>query len=251
MGEKVAIVTGGGQGIGRGITEHLLAAGVRVAFWEADEEAGREAAEDFIRPEEAHFIHCDVSKEEDVKRAIAETLSIGGRIDFLVNNAGLSIFKSIDELSLSEWNHILGVNLTGAFLCTKYAAPHLRKSKGAIVNIASTRAYQSEPNGEAYGASKGGLVALTHALAASLGPDVRVNCVSPGWIDVSGLRKRSKRQQEELRPIDHEQHPCGRVGNVGDVARMVLFLLREENSFLTGHNYVVDGGMTKKMIYEE
>lgn len=251
MQDKVAIVTGGGQGIGRVIAEHLLRAGCRVALWEADPEAAEETAADLNRPDDVLALPCDVAKEAHVRRALDRTRKQFGRLDFLVNNAGVSEFKPLDELTLADWNRVLGVNLTGAFLCAKYAAPHLRETGGAIVNIASTRAFQSEPDAEAYAATKGGLVALTHALAVSLGPRVRVNCVSPGWIDVSGLKKRSQREPSTLRKIDHVQHPAGRVGQADDVARMVLFLLDEANSFLTGQNFLVDGGMTRKMIYEE
>lgn len=115
--------------------------------------------------------------------------------------------------------------------------------------MASTRAFQSEANTEAYSASKGGIVALTHALAASLGPDVKVNSISPGWIDVSAAKKKALAQQYEFRPEDHTQHPAGRVGKAQDIANMMLFLLKPENDFITGQNFVVDGGMTTKMIY--
>jgi NAD(P)-dependent dehydrogenase (short-subunit alcohol dehydrogenase family) len=135
---------------------------------------------------------------------------------------------------------LIGVNLSGAFLAAKYCAPHLRRARGAIVNIASTRALQSEPDTEAYAASKGGLVALTHALAISLGPEVRVNCVSPGWIAKGKLRRK-----------DHAQHPVGRAGRPEDVAALVDFLLSDESGFVTGQNFVIDGGMTRKMIYLE
>jgi NAD(P)-dependent dehydrogenase (short-subunit alcohol dehydrogenase family) len=131
----------------------------------------------------------------------------------------------------------------------KHAAPHLRRAHGAIVNIASTRALQSEPDTEAYSASKGGIVALTHALAASLGPAVRVNCVSPGWIDVSARQKARKRRPARLSRADHAQHLAGRVGTPEDVAALVAFLLGEEAGFITGQNFVCDGGMTRKMIY--
>jgi NAD(P)-dependent dehydrogenase (short-subunit alcohol dehydrogenase family) len=120
----------------------------------------------------------------------------------------------------------------------KHCAPHLRRARGAIVNIASTRALQSEPNTEAYSASKGGLIALTHALAMSLGPRVRVNCVSPGWIAHQPVRRK-----------DHAQHPVGRVGHDEDVAGMVAYLLSDTAGFVTAQNFVVDGGMTRKMIY--
>jgi NAD(P)-dependent dehydrogenase (short-subunit alcohol dehydrogenase family) len=136
-------------------------------------------------------------------------------------------------------------------LFAKHAAPALKARGGAIVNIASTRALMSEPNTESYAASKGGIVALTHALAASLGPDVRVNCISPGWIDVSRWKKPSKRKPAQLRPEDHAQHLAGRVGRPEDIAGLAAYLIGPESSFITGANFVVDGGMTRKMIYAE
>ena len=152
-------------------------------------------------------------------------------------------------LTLQEWNKVLAVNLTGAFLCAKYAARHLKEAKGSIINICSTRAQMSEPNTEAYTASKGGIYALTHAMAVSLGPEVRVNSISPGWIDVSMNKKSSIRKPEKLTGMDHLQHPAGRVGQGEDIARMIEFLMAPKNNFITGQNFVVDGGMTKKMIY--
>ncbi len=137
---------------------------------------------------------------------------------------------------------MIAVNLTAPFLVAKICLPLLKESQGSIVNICSTRAVQSEPNTEAYSASKGGLISLSHALAVSLGPDVRVNCVSPGWIDTSN---------NKLRAIDHNQHLTGRVGQVGDVASMVKYLLSNDANFITGQNFTVDGGITKKMTYAE
>jgi len=163
-----------------------------------------------------------------------------GRLDALVNNAGLTGPDDgpLEKLALRDWNRRIGTNLTGAFLMAKHAIPHLRRTRGAIVNIASTRALQSEPDTEAYSASKGGLVALTHALANSLGPEIRANCVSPGWIAHQPVRRK-----------DHDQHPVGRVGRDQDVAELVAYLLSDAAGFVTGQNLVVDGGMTRKMIY--
>jgi NAD(P)-dependent dehydrogenase (short-subunit alcohol dehydrogenase family) len=152
--------------------------------------------------------------------------------------------KPLAKWSVEEWRHVLDVNLTAAFLLARAAEKSLRAANGAFLTIASTRAVMSEPDTFAYSASKGGLVGLTHSLAMSLGPDVRVNCVSPGWIETGDYAK--------LRRKDHAQHPAGRVGKPEDIAQMVSFLLdRERAGFITGAHFIVDGGMTRKMIYEE
>jgi NAD(P)-dependent dehydrogenase (short-subunit alcohol dehydrogenase family) len=224
------LVTGGAQGIGSDIARLLSQRGYRVAI--ADVKPAREGGMLFIR--------CDISREPAVRSCVRQVLKRFGRLDALVNNAGIAGPNNgpVEKLALREWNRRIGVNLTGAFLMTKHAAPHLRRVRGAIVNIASTRAVHSERDTEAYAAAKGGLVALTHALAMSLGPKVRVNCISPGWIAHSAVTKR-----------DHEQHPVGRVGRDRDVAELVAFLLSDAAGFATGQNYIVDGGMTRKMIY--
>jgi len=248
---RVAIVTGGAQGIGRAIVQRLFEDEWRVMIADIDEEAGQELVEEIDAPEWVDFIPTDVADEEQVRGMVAETVREFGGIDLLVNNAGIGFGKPILQLSLEDWNRVLGVNLTGAFLCAKNAAPHLQEREGVIINIASTRALMSEPNTEAYAASKGGLVALTHALAASLGPAVRVNCISPGWIDTNEWKKRSARRVVPLTDEDHAQHLVGRVGVPEDIAALVAFLASPDSGFITGQNLVVDGGMTKKMIYAE
>jgi NAD(P)-dependent dehydrogenase (short-subunit alcohol dehydrogenase family) len=224
--EKVALVTGGAQGIGKAIAEALAARGYRVAV--AD-----------VRPSE---FRTDVSREPSVRRCVARVVERLGRLDALVNNAGITGPHDgpVEKLALERWNRRIAVNLTGAFLMAKHAAAHLRRARGAIVNIASTRALQSEADTEAYAASKAGLVGLTHALAMSLGPEVRVNCISPGWIAHQRVRKK-----------DHAQHPVGRVGRDADVAELVAYLISDAAGFVTGQNFVIDGGMTRKMIYVE
>lgn len=246
---RTALVTGAGQGIGRVIAAHLLDQGYAVVLAELDPEAGREAESELAPRGPVRFVETDVADESAVRRVVETARAWFGRLDLLVNNAGIGRGGPVTELSLDNWNRVLAVNLTGAFLCAKHAASALRETRGAIVNIASTRALMSEPDTEAYAASKGGLVALTHALAASFGPAVRVNCVSPGWIDVTPFQKKGRRKPAELTRADHAQHPCGRVGTPDDIARLVLFLADPANSFVTGQNVVADGGMTKKMIY--
>ena len=238
---SVAIVTGAANGIGLAIARSLIQSGWRVAALDLP---GTGLARRFAKHRRAAIIEGDVAQEEAAGRAVAAALERFGRLDGVVSNAGISRNKPIRRLTLEEWHRVLDVNLTAAFLLARAAETALRKSKGAMVLIASSRALMSEANTEAYSASKGGLVALTHALSISFAPDVRVNCVSPGWIRT--------RNYGELRKKDHMQHPAGRVGKPEDIAAMAQFLLDPERSgFVTGANFLVDGGMTRKMIYVE
>ena len=231
---KVALVTGGARGIGAGVAARLARDDWRVVIADRDDPA--------VLPEGGRFVRCDVSDEAAVGALIEGLTAQEGRLGALICNAGFMIRKPIGKLSLAEWQSVIGTNLTSTFLLARAAETLLRDSRGAIVTIASTRAHQSEPNTESYAASKGGLLALTHALAMSLGPDVRANCVSPGWIETRGGK---------LSAEDHEQHPAGRVGRVEDVASLVAWLVGPESGFVTGSEFVVDGGMTRKMIYAE
>jgi NAD(P)-dependent dehydrogenase (short-subunit alcohol dehydrogenase family) len=235
MSERVAVVTGGAHGIGRAVVRRLVGDGWRVIFLDSDPAGADEVA----RETGAVAVVGDVATEQGVATAVAAAGRLG-RLDLLVNNAGISDFRPLDAADLDHWNRVLAVNLTGPFLMARACAPLLGQSGGAIVNIASSRAVMSEAGTEAYSASKGGLVALTHALAISLGPDVRVNCIGPGWIDVAGA---------PLSPQDHRQHPVGRVGVPEDVAALVAWLAGPEAGFMTGANLPLDGGMTRKMIY--
>jgi NAD(P)-dependent dehydrogenase (short-subunit alcohol dehydrogenase family) len=248
---RVALVTGGGQGIGKGIAAHLAAKDMQVVIMDIDSEAAEETAVEL--GESVTAFAGDVADETAVAEMLRMIDSRFGRLDALINNAGIAhpFAAPIERLELEDWNRMLATNLTGVFLCCKHAVPLLRTVKGSIVNIASTRALQSEPHTEAYAASKGGIVALTHALAVSLGPAIRVNCISPGWIAVTDWQKLSRRESPALRAQDHAQHPVGRVGRPEDIAAMVGYLIAPRAGFITGQNFVVDGGMTRKMLYAE
>lgn len=227
--ERTALVTGAARGIGRGVADHLERLGWRVARLDVEPGPG--------------IVACDVSDEDAVARAFGELgpfLAPG--LGLLVNNAGIARARSgpVEDLRLADWNRWIGTNLTGAFLMVRAAVPHLRRGGGSIVNIASTRALMSEPDCEAYAASKAGLIGLTHALALSLGPEVRANAIAPGWI-VTG--------DAALTEADHAQHPAGRAGRVGDIAEAVDWLAGA--GFVTGETVVIDGGMTRKMIYAD
>jgi len=228
----VVLITGGAKGIGAGIAARLVRDGAQVVI--ADKAQATLPG--------ARCVVCDVADEAAVANLMTGIESTEGRLDGLVCNAGFMIRKPLEALSLAEWSAVLATNLTSTFLLVKAAARLLRAARGAVVTIASTRAHMSEPDTESYAASKGGLLALTHALAVSLGPEIRVNCISPGWINTQGA---------ELSAADHAQHPAGRVGWVEDIAGLTAYLLGPEAGFITGAEFVVDGGMTRKMIYKE
>lgn len=247
--DKVYVVTGGGSGIGRAIAKLLSDEGAQVCIAEHDVQAGRDAADEYGA--RVRFERVNVAKEADVRRAITATVKWAGRLDGIVNNAGIASpsVGPTEKLSLARWQQFIDVNLTGAFLVAKHAIPHLRKARGAIVNIGSTRALMSEPETIAYAASKGGIAALTHALAITHGPEIRANCIEPGWIATSTYAPRDQRHAPKLSKRDHAQHPVGRVGRPEDIASLCAWLLSDDAGFVTGATYVVDGGMTRKMIY--
>lgn len=246
--DKSVIVTGAGQGIGRAIAGAYASEGASVIIAELDETKGRQAADEISRDGGcAEFVSCDVSVEEDIIALIAHTVKAYGTVDILINNAGIANphASKLYDLSAGEWDKVMNTNARSVFLATREAAKVMRRNPqgGAVVNLSSTRALMSEPNTEAYAASKGAITALTHALAITLGEDgITVNCISPGWIETG--------EYEDLRVVDHKQHPAGRVGKPEDIAKACLYLTSPDNSFVTGAQLVIDGGMTRKMIYE-
>jgi len=243
---RVALVTGAARGIGLGIAAWLIVEGWKVVLADVDLKRGTAVAQ--ALGEHASFVVMDVASEEQVAAGVAQVIGLFGRLDALVCNAAVADPHNavLESLDLAYWNRVLAVNLSGPMLLAKHCAPYLRAHCGSIVNLSSTRANQSEANTEAYAASKGGVLALTHALAISLGPEVRVNAVSPGWIDA---RDPAARRAEPLSESDHAQHPAGRVGTVEDVASLVAWLLSRNAGFVTGQAFVVDGGMSRKMVY--
>ncbi|WP_150271900.1 SDR family NAD(P)-dependent oxidoreductase [Paenibacillus tepidiphilus] len=246
--DKTVIVTGAGHGIGRAVAAAYAAEGAKVVIAEVNEEAGRKAAEEISRDGgTAEFVHCDVSDEEQIIRMVKFAAERFGHVDILINNAGVANAHTAGfyELTADAWDQVMNTNARGMFLTTREAAKLMRGNPhgGAVINISSTRAYMSEPDTEAYAASKGAIAALTHAMAVTLGPDkITVNCISPGWIETGDYG--------QLREIDHKQHPSRRVGKPEDIARACLYLTAPGNDFVTGSQLVIDGGMTRKMIYE-
>jgi NAD(P)-dependent dehydrogenase (short-subunit alcohol dehydrogenase family) len=241
----VVMITGAAQGIGKQIAIDFANAGWMTSLIDFKktelENTLSEVRE--VQPNSISIL-CDVKNPEEIIKAVSETHDKLGGLNCVINNAGISKWKSPYELSVDEWDEILQTNLRSVFLFSREAAKYMSASGGgSIINMASTRASMSEPHSEAYAATKGGIVALTHALAASFADDhITVNSISPGWIHTGDY--------SELRRIDHEQHLSKRVGKPSDISRACLFLAQPDNNFITGENVTIDGGMTRKMIYE-
>lgn len=230
---KTIVVTGAANGIGKSIADHFAGEGARVIG--LDLEKGSNVG--------VEYRQCDVGNFQQVIEVFKQIHNDYGEIHVLINNAGISEFKSIWEIEETDWNHVLDTNLKSVFICSREAARYMTGDIRSIVNMASSRAFMSEPNTELYSASKGGIYALTHALAATLSEkNIRVNSIAPGWIHTGSI--------EELRDVDHSQHWSGRVGRPDDIARACLFLSDSRNSFISGECLTIDGGMTRKMIYE-
>ena len=220
---KVVVITGGAQGIGRCIAEEFQKAGAHVCV--IDKQPGK------------HFVG-DISDKATLERFAREVIEQYGHVDFLINNA-LPLMKGIDDCTYEEFQYALSVGVTAAFYLSKLFKPHFAHG-AAIVNLSSSRDRMSQPQTESYTVAKGGIAALTHALAVSLAGKVRVNSISPGWIDTA---------YTVYDGPDAVQHPAGRVGNPLDIANMVLFLCSDKAGFITGENICIDGGMTRQMIY--
>ena len=247
---KTALVTGGAQGIGRGIVRHLRKDGWRVALFDLDEQA---VAEMRATDPDLLALRVDVADEAAVRDGFARVRDWldGAGLGLLVSNAGIADPHAgpVEDLSLADWQRMLDSHVTGAFLMVRAAVPLLRAEKGSIVLMSSTRALQSEADTEGYAASKGALLALSHALAVSLGPDVRVNCILPGWIETAAYQKRENRRIPHHTDAEKAQHPAGRVGDPQDIAGLVAFLASDQAGFITGQRFIVDGGMSARMIY--
>ena len=221
--DKTAVVTGGARGIGKCIADEFRRNGAHVCV---------------IDIRENGFFMGDLSKKEDMEQFAGQVIRSYGKVDYLVNNA-LPLMKGIDDCTYDEFNYALQVGVTAPFYLTKLFLPYFAPG-AAVVNISSSRDRMSQPQTESYTAAKGGIAALTHALAVSLAGRVRVNSISPGWIDTA---------YTQYSGPDAGQQPVGRVGNPMDIANMVLYLCSDKAGFITGENICIDGGMTRQMIY--
>lgn len=238
--DKVVVITGGALGIGRALTRDFFEKGAKVAFIDKEGEEG-EANRKFIEEAggEVLFFEGDLGEERVLHAFVKATISKFGGVDYLINNACLNLGGIFTPCSFEEFNYVLRVGVSAPYLLSQLFLPHFREG-AAIVNISSTRATMSQSNSESYSATKGAISALTHALAISLAGQVRVNAISPGWIDTTN---------SPHTPSDLGQHPSKRIGKSDDIVRAVSFLCDEENSFITGENLVIDGGMSRLMVY--
>jgi NAD(P)-dependent dehydrogenase (short-subunit alcohol dehydrogenase family) len=248
---KVAVVTGAGKGIGWGIATVFSKEGAKVVVVDCDEIAGARTAEEIRRSGgDAIFVKCDVSNEDQVKAMVRMAIDKYGRIDVLVNNAGVGVYKPVLEATSQDWDYCLSVNLKGVFLCSKYVIPHMQAvGKGAIVNISSVHAHATVNGVAPYAASKGGITALTRNMAIDYGPAIRVNAIAPGWVLtplIQSIFDGYDDPAEQQHQVEQRQ-VMKRIGQPEDVGYAAAFLASDEASFITGTQLFVDGGLTAQL----
>ncbi len=247
LDDKVAVVTGAAKGIGAGIVERFVDAGAAVAAFDIDGECLGTLTGRLCSRGRILAIEGDVADERDVKEAIERTVATCGRLDIVVNNAGIELAGLVPDYTSEQWDRQLGVNLKGAFFFSKYAIPHLRARGGVILNISSVHAFVSYQGDAAYDAAKAGLLGLTRALAIDHGREgIRVNAICPGYVDTPMTEQwlaAVPDREETMRQV-LSFHPLGRIGTPRDIADAALFLASDAASFISGTYLVVDGAMT-------
>ncbi len=247
---QVAIITGAGRGIGRGIAEVFASEGAKVVIATLKEAEGQEALEAILaKGGEGIVVQTDVSSEPSVKVMVAKTLESYGQINTLVNNAGITLFKSIFEATLEDWEHVIGVDLKGVFLCSKYAGAQMREQGGSIINISSNHAKAALPDADIYGAAKAGVNGMTRAMAVSLGKyGIRVNAIMPGftatphyytWLN----SRQGSNLEEEIKFL----HATSQVTTPEDIGKLAVYLASDDSKNMTGAELALDGGMLAKL----
>lgn len=245
---KTVVVTGGAKGIGAGCSSVFHREGAQVVVLDVDEQAGI----DFSRKhgKRAEFIRCDISREQDVRQAIKQTVDTFGRLDVLVNNAGILRYASVTETAAEEWDRIMNVNVRGAFLCAKYAIPHMVEAgSGVVVNISSVQAYVTQQRVAAYVTSKSALIGLTQSIAVDYAPQIRSVAICPGGIDTP-LNEEAFRQSadpEKARQETIDIHLVQRMGSSEEIGEFVAFVAGDKGSFITGQALRIDGGIGLKV----
>ena len=244
---KTAVITGGALGIGRCLTRAFADAGCRIAFFDCGRRAGEENLNFLQRMGKDALFFCGNGEAPEALEAfVQKTINTYGNIDYLINNMCINRGGLLTPCGYEDFLAVLKVGVAAPYYLTQRFLPYFN-SGGCVVNLSSTRAVQSQENTESYTAAKGGVAALTHAMAVSLAGRVRVNAIAPGWIDTGAYYREGYVPGDS--PADRRQHPSGRIGVPEDIARTALFLCDEENSFINGETITVDGGMTKLMVY--
>lgn len=249
--DKVAIVTGGGQGIGKGIVERFAYEGAYVIIADINEEVGLQTAEELKQKElNVTFQQTDVSNENSVRHLVNEVIERFNKIDILINNAAMTYRKALHETSLEEWNQLIGTNLTGAFLCSKYIIPEMQKKEsGSIINMVSIHAEKTITRFAAYASAKGALTALTRQMSLDYGKDnIRVNAIGPGSIDSPMLHDTFQDLDDPEASLNEmlDFNPMKRLGTVEDVADVSLFLASDEAKYVNGQTIYLEGGQMNK-----
>jgi len=246
--DKVAIVTGSSKGIGEGIARVFVREGAKVVIVCRTESAGQQMADELGAAEgKALFIQTDLTKSEAIQDLVDKSVATFGQIDILVNNAGYHISKNVEDTSEDEWAFIQNTNLRSTFLCSKYCLPHLKKTKGNIINISSMVGVVGQPNAAAYSASKGGQIAMTKNMAIDYAPfGVRSNVICPGWIATPLVEDWFSQQEdpEAARQYIYGQHPLGRIGTIEECGHLAAFIASDDAAFITGARFDIDGGIT-------
>jgi NAD(P)-dependent dehydrogenase (short-subunit alcohol dehydrogenase family) len=245
---KVALVTGAAKGIGKGCAQVLSKHGARIAVVDIDAVAGPQTAEEVeASGGRAAFLRADVSKANDVQEMFTRLIELFGRLDVLINNAGYHISKNVEDTSEQEWDYILNTNLKSVFLCSKYAIPHLRETRGSIINMSSMVGLVGQRNAGAYSATKGGIIAMTRGMALDFAKDgIRVNCICPGWVETPLVEDWFGQQADPraAKTYIYGRHPLGRIATPEEVGEAAVFLCSEQSSFVTGVALPLDGGVT-------
>jgi NAD(P)-dependent dehydrogenase (short-subunit alcohol dehydrogenase family) len=254
LNNKVAIVTGAGRGIGRGIAEVFAQEGAKVVIATLDAFEG-EATLESIRKAggEASFIQTDVSQEWSVKAMVEETILAYGRIDTLVNNAGITVFKSLFDATLEDWNRVIGIDLLGVFLCSKYAALEMKKQGGSIIQISSNHAIATIPDAEMYAAAKGGVNAMTRSMALSLGPyGIRVNAIMPGFTETPQYHEWMKdKAQTGVEAEVLSLHASGHITTPHEIGKLAVYLASDDSRSMTGAELLIDNALSTRLFHSK
>ncbi|KRG17017.1 short-chain dehydrogenase [Lederbergia galactosidilytica] len=250
------MVTGAGSGIGKGIAKRFMEEGATVVIATDQSEEGINTVKELQKNNgNAVFIQTDVAMETSIQNMVQETISRFGQIDALVNNAGITVFKTLEEATIDDWNNLINIDLRGPFLCSKYVMPYMKKqSKGSIINISSNHAFATLPDSEIYAAAKGGVNAMTKSMALSLGQyGIRVNSICPGFTNTPHYQRwlAEKSDKELIHQEVLQLHPLQKICTPEDIGDMAVYLASAESAMVTGEAIVMDGGLSSRLYHSK